>query len=292
MVADVAEQSLTFIDPAGTEWPLMSGAVEVEFGVEGRYMPPVESVIEQVPQQPGGRRRQTVFGVREIVLPIEVFESTQTDLRTRLRQLTVAFDPTRGDGILRSTAPDGSVRQITCRYAQGMELVEGLDLLGNVQRAALVFTAVDPFWYDTAPTTLTFTTGVQRAFLSAAFLPLALNSDTILGTQTITNDGDAEAWPVWTVHGPCTSIRIANDTTGQVIDLPVALTDTQSVVIDTRPFRKTVRRDDGTNLYGSLTAASSLWSLPRGASQVSIELPGAGAASYVTPTWFRRWLTT
>jgi hypothetical protein len=282
---------LTFVDPAGTEHVLTTDVdVDVEFGVEGRFMPPVESVLERIPGQPGARRRQTQFGVREVVLPLEVFGGSEIGLRTRLRELVRAFDPTRGDGILRSTGPDGTVRQITCRYSTGMEVVEGLDLLGNVQRAALVFAAADPFWYDTGPVTSTFTTGAAANFLGDPFLPIKLASDTILGEQTVINDGDVETWPIWTVAGPATSIVLENVTTGEVIDLPIVLTAGQSVVIDTRPFRKTVRRDDGTNLFGSLTTDSSLWSLGEGSTTIRAEVPGSTTDTFVTLVYARRWL--
>jgi hypothetical protein len=289
-LADV-EQAVTFIAADGTAHPLMADDLEVEFGLEGRFMPPVESVIEQVPGQPGGRRRQTTFGVREVVVPLEVLSASQAALRVRLRELVRAFDPTRGDALLRTTAPDGAVRQIGCRYASGMELVEDRDLIGNVQRAAVVFTATDPFWYDTDPLTSTFTTGAAPNFLGSPFLPIRLSSDRILGEQTVRNDGDVETWPVWTVHGPATSILLRNVTTGQVIDLPIALTATQSVVIDTRPFRKTVRRDDGTNLYGSLTATSALWALGQGATVIRTEVPGSTTDTFVSLVFARRWLS-
>lgn len=285
------EQTVTFIAVDGTVHPLMSDDLEVEFGVEGRFMPPVESVIERVPGQPGGRRRQTTFGVREVVVPLEVASGSQAALRARLRGLVRVFDPTRGDALLRATAPDGAVRQIGCRYASGMELVETRDLIGNVQRAAVVFTATDPFWYDTDPASLTFTTGAAPNFLGDPFLPIRLSSDRILGEQTVTNDGDVETWPVWTVRGPATAIVLRNVTTGQVIDLPVTLTAAQSVVIDTRPFRKTLRRDDGTNLYGSLTATSALWPLGQGATVVRAEIPGSTTDTFVTLVFARRWLS-
>lgn len=285
------EQSLTFIDPTGVEHPLMAGDVEVEFGVEGRGMPPVRSVLDEIPGQPGAQRRQTLFGVREIVVPLEVFGTSQAGLRVRLRALVKALNPTRGDGVLRAVAPDGVTREIGCRYDSGMELVEGLDLLGNVQRAGVVFTATDPFWYDTAPMTSTFTTGAQPNFLGNPFLPVKLASDTVLGQQTVVNDGDVETWPVWTVNGPATSITLSNVTTGETLSLPITLTASQSVIINTRPFQKTVRRNDGTNLYGSLGAGSSLWSLREGATVINAQVAGSSVDTFVTLVFARRWLS-
>lgn len=285
------EQALTFIDPDGVDHPLMAGDVETAFGVEGRFMPPVRSVLDEIPGQPGALRRETRFGVREVVVPIEVLGTSHAGLREKVRSLVVALNPTRGDGVLRAVAPDGITREITCRYATGMELVESQDLLGVLQRAAVVFTATDPFWYDTDPTSSTFTTGTPANFLGDPFLPIKLASDTVIGEQTVINDGDVETWPVWTVAGPVSSILLENVTTGQKIDLPVALTADQSVVIDTRPFKKTVRRDDGTNLYGNLTADSALWALGQGSVQIRATIPGSTSDTFVTLVYSQRWLS-
>lgn len=283
------EQALSFVDPSGVESPLHAGSVEVEFGVEGRGMPPVESVIDVIPGQPGGRRRQTRFGVREVVLPLEVFGGSQSDLRGTLRSLARAFDPTRGDGRLVSTAPDGSVREIVCRYSSGMELVEDLDLLGNVQRAGVVFSAVDPYWYDGAATAVTFGP-TQASFFP--FFPLRLSASEVYADTEVDNEGDVESWPVWTIAGPGTSPVLRNLTTGKSLDLTgVVLGRGETVEIDTRPGFKTVRRGDGTNLYPDLTATSSLWPLVEGHNSLRLELSATTAETSFALNFHRRWLS-
>lgn len=261
-------------------------------GARGLDMPPFSFIEDEVPEQAGVRLRAVRTLPREATLPFYLEQASVQALRTLLRTLARRLNPQRGDGHLRVRTDDGTTRDLTCRYAGGLE---GSRIRGESgamwRRGALVFRAADPYWYDTQPTSITYTTGAQKSFLGDPFLPLKLTSDTVLGTQTVTNDGDVDADPVWTVHGPCTSIKLRNVTTGQVIDLPVALTAAQTVIIDTRPGRKTVRRDDGTNLFGNLTPASSLWPLPMGDSQVTAELPGATADTYVTLTYARRWLT-
>ncbi len=286
------DELVSWVDPAGTVTLLNDGSVlDVGWGLQGRFMPPVEFVEDDVPNQDGNQLREVRVRPREVALPLDVQGADAADLRIQLRSLLRMFNPKRGNGRLRVTSPDGTVRELTCRYRQGLELQEAFEAGLGTQRSVVVFRANDPYWYDTAPTSVTYRTAPASPFLGDPFLPLRLSSDTILGEQTVTNDGDVLAWPVWTVHGPATSVRLTNVTTGLVIDLPVALTATQSVVIDTRPFRKTVRRDDGTNLYGSLTDASALWPLPEGASTVRAELPGATSATYVTLVYARRWLS-
>jgi phage-related protein len=289
----MADEVLSWVDPAGVVTVLTDQPdIEVEWGLLGRFMPPSAMVEDDAPGQAGSLLRQVRVRPREVTLPVTVFGADFTELRTRMRSWLRLFDPTRGDGRLRATAPDGAVRELTCRYTTGLEGLETFEHGFGHARMVLVLRAHDPFWYDTAPQSQTYTTGAQPVFFSDPFFGSPkLASDTILGTQTVSNGGDVEAWPVWTVHGPASSITLSNDTTGQTVDLPVTLTAAQTVVIDTRPFRKTVLRDDGTNLYGSLSNTSSLWSLPTGDSTVTISLPGATSESYVTLVYARRWLS-
>lgn len=286
----MADEIITWVDSDGTATVLSdAAATRVSYELAGRFMPPVSFIEDDVPGMDGARLREVRVRPRDVTIPVAVVGADQTEVRTTLRSLMRMFNPKRGDGKLRVTGPDGTVRDLTCRYSQGLEVEERFEKFVGWQRAVVVLRAVDPYWYDTSSTSATYTLGASTTFFP--FFPLVLNSDTVLGTQTIDNTGDVEAFPVWTVHGPCSSIKLTNTTTDEVIDLPVTLTATQTVTVDTRPFRKTVVRDDGTNLYGSLTTASALWDLPTGLSTITVSLPGATADSYVTLTYSRRWLS-
>lgn len=287
--------TLAFVAPDGTVTPL-TGQPDLDvhwaLGVTGRFMPPITRVEDQVYGQAGGRLRAVRVGARDVNLPLTVIGVDELAVRGKLRSLIRLLNPQRGDGRLRVTAADGTVRELTCRYSEGMEGRESRSDSGQVfQRTVLVLRAADPYWYDVEQQSQTYTAGQAGMFFASPFFGLRLSSESVFGSQVVTNDGDVETWPVWTIHGPCTSITLSNDTTGETINLPIALTAEQTVTVDTRPFRKTVRRDDGTNLYGSLSVMSSLWSLPLGDSTVTISLPGATVDSYVTLNYARRWLT-
>lgn len=287
--------TLAYVDPDGAVTPL-TGQPDLDvhwaLGVTGRFMPPISRVEDTVYAQAGARLRSVRVDAREVNLPLTVIGVDELAVRSKLRALIRTLNPQRGDGRLRVTAADGTVRELTCRYSEGMEGQESRSDSGAVfQRAVLTLRAADPYWYDVAQQSQTYTAGQAGLFFASPFFGLRLSSESVLGSQVVINDGDVETWPVWTVHGPCTSITLSNDTTGETIMLPVTLTAAQTVTIDTRPFKKTVRRDDGTNLYGSLSAMSSLWSLPLGGSTVTISLPGATVDSYVTLNYARRWLS-
>lgn len=286
-------ERLQFIDADGGVLELSDLPGVRALGDSGLDMPPISMVEDVIPGQAGTRLREVRVAARDAVLPFYMEQNSDTELRDLLRSLARRLNPQRGDGRLRHINGDGTSRDLTCRYNGGLEGTRTNGSAGPTSRkGALLFRAHDPFWYDATPVSSTFTTGVQPVFFSDPFFGSAkLASDTVLGEQTVSNQGDVETWPVWTVKGPASSILLENVTTGQKIDLPVALTAAQSVVVDTRPFRKTVRRDDGTNLFGLMAAGSALWSIEQGSVQIRTTIPGSTADTFVTLVYARRWLS-
>lgn len=285
---------LVWVQADGAAFPL-TGQPDLDvhwaLGVDGRFMPPVELLEDEVPEQAGTRPRGVKVKPRDVVLPITVFGADEEGLRDRVRRLLREFDPTRGAGRLRCTAVDGTMREVVATYSDGMT---GKEFAGETgvrwQRLVLVLHAHAPYWQDTDPTDLTYRAASQGAFLSAQFLPVKLTSDTLLGEQTLTNDGDRTAHPVFTVRGPATSFTLANDTTGESFTYEAPLADGEVLTIDTRPFVRTVRTADGTNRYAQLSIGSVLWHLPPGPSTIRLDLEGSTEASYVTVSFRRLWL--
>ena len=54
-------------------------------------------------------------------------------------------------------------------------------------------------------------------------------------TGTLTNPGNADAYPVITITGPCSDPSVANETTGETIACDIALGRGDTLVIDCRP---------------------------------------------------------
>lgn len=288
--------ALVWVEPDGTAFPL-TGQDDLDvhwaLGVEGRFMPPITLSEDVVFDQPGTRVRNVQVGPRDVTLPITVIGADETAVRQRIRALLRSFDPTRGEGRLRATAPDGVMREVVCRYTDGLEGKEGRDDFGQqFQRLVLVLHASDPYWRDADPTEQTYSTGTPKAFLGDPFLggDGMVTADTIIGSQTIQNDGDLPAYPVFTVAGPASSFTLTNNTTGERIRYEAAVAAGEVLVIDTRPFRKSVLRSDGTNLYVNLSLDSTLWALVRGPNAVTLDLLNSTTATYVTVSYQRTWL--
>lgn len=288
--------TLAWIDADGAATPL-TGQPDMDvhwaLGVEGRFMPPVAYTEDAVYEQPGTRLRSVRMGARDVTLPITVIGDDEQQVRSKVRSLLRQFNPVRGDGTLRATSPDGTMRDLRCRYVQGMEGLEARDNMGrSFLRMVLVLHASSPFWTDTAASETTYTVGGTPPFLNSAWLGSRwLTSDTVLGRQVITNDGDLDAYPVFTVAGPANSVTITNDTTGERIAYEAALLAGEVLTIDTRPFVKTVTREDGSNRYASLSLDSVLFSLPPGSSTVLLDVPGSTVDTYAVVSYRRTWLS-
>ncbi|HLH22439.1 MAG TPA: hypothetical protein VK066_07935 [Chloroflexota bacterium] len=289
----MALEVVSWVAPDGVE-TVLSGQPQFEllWGRQGAFMPPIAFAEEPVPLQPGARLRQVQVGVREVDLPLLLRGADATALRALYRTLLHTFDPQRGDGKLRVQGPDGGVRELTCRYHSGLEGAEVLDKdAGGTswRKVVLVLRAWDPYWYATAPTRVDFAVG-SAATPFFPFFPLRLSASTVLGDAAVSNPGDVEAWPIWTITGPGSNLVLTNVTTGAALTLVTTLGASDVVTIDTRPGQKTVSGADGSNLFGTLNAASHFWALPRGSSSVRVELSGATGGSLVTLVYYPRYL--
>lgn len=108
---------------------------------------------------------------------------------------------------------------------------------------------------------------------------------------TITNGGDVEAWPVWTITGPMTQLRAWNVTLGTRFALSYTLGAEQTITITTD--RPTVRGPGDANLSKYIdwfnTAGTELWPLTDGANVIGLEVDGASATTSVQMSFTPRY---
>ncbi|MCP8970576.1 phage distal tail protein [Ectobacillus ponti] len=257
-------------------------------GTAGRFMPPVEFIEGEVPFQSGSYLRQVNIKSRDVDIPLRVTGANDAEIWGILRNLLRLFNPVRGNGRLRVTAPDGSQRELTCRYHSGLELSETLEnRMETFQKFILVLRAFDPFWYDVATNVQTFTTGQPATFFP--FFPIRLSSSTVFADTSVNNTGDVPAWPEWIITGPGDTIFLRNLTTGEVLNLNTSLGAGETLTVDTKPGKKSVRKGDGTNLYYTLSDDSALWSLRQGVNNIRIEMSNATDQSSVQLSYRNRY---
>jgi len=118
--------------------------------------------------------------------------------------------------------------------------------------------------------------------------PLDFNQTISGGVMTLTNNGNADAWPTFTVLGPMTGPTITNLTTGQKLVFNPVVTVIPGgieMVIDTRPSVRTVR-GAGTSVRQLLISAD-WFAVPAGSSiQVGITSSTYDPAALLTAAWY------
>lgn len=277
-----------------SEWIAPDGTVtllDVDWEASGRYMPEVAFQEDEVPGEDGSRMREARFLPHEFTLKLTLVANTEGDLRAGIRSLLSTMNPKRGEGAIRVTSPIGDQRLINCRVSAGLGLEEKEGLSGpEMQQAVVTFRAFDPLWKDVSETSQSFVIGASRAFFP--IFPLTLTSSQIVVSSVITNDGDDEMWPVWRITGPGSVISLTNATTGKTLTLSTVLGVGESITVDTRPGHKTVKRQDGANLWADVDISTSLWPLAIGTNSIQLAMAGATVgASALQVNYQRRYLS-
>lgn len=180
---------------------------------------------------------------------------------------------------------NNSNRELRCR-PRVLNIPRQHDAAQRTAEAVVRFDASDPWWYDASDSSEDFATGTLATFFP--IFPLRLSSSEVFAVATVDNDGDTDAWPVWTITGPGSAIVLRNLTSGLLLSIAATLDVGETVTVDTRRGAKTIVKNDGTNLFSSSTG--DLWPLVEGSNSVQIEMGSATSSSLVNVRWRRRWM--
>ncbi|WP_019984541.1 phage tail domain-containing protein [Streptomyces sp. Amel2xE9] len=264
-------------------WP----AIVLQPGATGLDMPPFELHTDDSPNLDGGSFRSARAAARPILLPVFVYGIDRKTLRSFKRKLANALNPKSGYCVLTFVEQDGVARHLKCYYAGGMEGNEAIDSSGfKWVSYGIQLSALDPWFYSDTEVAANWNFGAAHPFLGNPFLPIQLSQGTAnLGAITVTNPGDIEAWPVWTITGPLRSLKFTGPD-GTSWGFPAQsggvdfLMNGRTLTVDCRPGYKTITDDQGKNYFPLLSPNPSLWSVPPGTSIIQTDLvAGSG-----TPT--------
>lgn len=196
-------------------------------------------------------------------------------------------------GMWTVTGPTGLSRSLMLRYA-GREDEQFHTHPAKIGRAVygIHLLADDPYWTGAPVLSPLWRVPGGTSFIPTAAeggaLPFRISPAQTAASATLTNPGDVDAYPVWTITGPTTGVTEIT-VAGRTIGYP-ALADGQWVRIDTDPRRQTARRDNGSNVVNLLTAHDFAPIPPGVGVQVEIELAGAGSVQgSFTPRYLEAW---
>lgn len=280
--------AIEWIDPTGRHWPWPMGQPA---GVEGRGIPPIQ-LDEQAIIGDGVSQGTPTFGAREIHIPFKVLDQSQ-EVRRQIRAWARALAADRREGTLLVRSVLNDERQISCRYGGGFTFVENLNVYAT---AAVTFRAAQPFWEDATETieqwaAVTETTNFFPIPNPGTGSFITVSQGNVITSAVINNGGDMQAWPIWEITGPGSGIiRLFNADTGETIAFSRSLMPGETITIDTRPGKKTVRAADGSNEFSSL-GMSQLFALAPGETNVQISVGGAEVGTTIRLRYRRQWLT-
>ncbi|MYW43045.1 phage tail domain-containing protein [Streptomyces sp. SID161] len=194
-------------------------------------------------------------------------------------QLQAATDHTAvrligGQGLtMRILRPGSPVKSLTVRarkidpeYKQAIHGYVPLDM---------EFVAHDPTFYADSDSTTDIPLGwlTGGGFAAPVVAPIYVQSGVTAADRPgwVTNQGDADAWPIIRITGPASNVSVIHVPTGRTLALPtLTLAAGRWIEIDTRPGYRTVTWDNGGNASTYLSPASriDLFSLPPGTSEM------------------------
>lgn len=262
-----------------------SGAFLTGGGVRGLTMPEFARHTSRSASIPGARYRGHVEGEREAFWPLYLYADDGSQAWVeRDRAFWRTLQPGR-TGQWEVRHPDGGSRRLRLRlvddgqHAWVRDPVKfGWALYG------ITLVAEQPFWEGDP---------VVRSWAGAGEpgnFPWTIARGNTLASASMPNPGDVDAWPVWTVHGPVTSVTVGVG--GRLITAPIELAEGEWLRIDPRPGPrgKSAYDSSGARRTPELTVREFEPVPPGESVPLSLAMTGTGRVeASLTPLWYRAW---
>lgn len=291
----------------GSYWDLTDpdgGVVLLQAGVEGLHLPKFREWTRQSPAVPGQTFTGAIAEARPVVLPLAVYEDTTSEAWVqRDRAFWRSLHPRRQGTLTVSAGGTGNARSLQLRLVPEDHTYTMDPALARWSDYTVVLVADQPFWTGAT------VRGAWGAEIPQEFYedegPHLINLMTghTTADAAIRNDGDEDAWPVWTLIGPASEAHVGVGT--QIVDIPFTVPEGKALVLDTDPRVRTAMQydylpKDGTfpesftnpvDRTRELTGAVNFARVPAGGIvPVSVEIAGTGTLRLdVTPLYWRAW---
>lgn len=262
--------------------------IQVMAGVTGLGLP---SVVPQWLEGAGDgatyRGRRVL--PRDIDLPVYVDGGDREGLKDYMSQLALVLSDV---STLRFIEDDNTSWSTDIVRTGGGGYVYGVDTTGEHNLlTVLTVRAGDPFWtHSVASNQRIDNSSGGRGVLGSgvSLVNMRVSKSRAIGTMDFENIGDADAYPIWTVHGPGQNF-LAIGPDDKTFKWNGTLGANDVLTIDTK--QGLVFDQAGANRYAELDPAPKFWTIPPGTSQAVASLDNASSASFIRCTWRpRKWL--
>lgn len=274
----------------GSVWNLADpdgGVFMTDGGVRGLGLPEYTRHTSTSPAVDGSRHRGSRAEERVVRWPIMVFKDSSSQEWVELDRAWWRSLDVDTPGVWTVTQPSGEFRSLSCRLVDDGDPSFDIDpVLAGWAVYGVNLVANDPYWYG--PPISSEWGGGKVPRSTFPILPLRIGASSTLGTVRMTNPGDVDAWPVWTIRGgPATTFDLRVD--GRSVAGSLTLNEDDVLVIDTDPRRQSTFLN-GTRVRGLLTEANFA-PIPAGRDrELEVDVSPAGSVTAtIAPRYKRAW---
>lgn len=256
-------------------------------GVTGFGLPPVEHQWLEAAGD-GAQHLGMRVKPRVIDMPLLVQGRSRDELKSLLRRLSVMLS---GRCTLYWVDDDGYQWSTAVWRVGGGDFIYGADTTGTYDLTVNVsFQAGDPYFTSTSLSKRVVSAKSHRGILSGGSLvKIKVSGSSVIGSMTLDNDGDAPAFPKWTVVGPGNHFRAVSPS-GEELLWNGSLSDGEILTIDCATG--VVTDSKNVNRYDDFDIRPRFWRVPVGTSTAEASISGVvGGKTSITCEWrARRWV--
>lgn len=282
----------------GSIWGLnaFGSGVQLESaGVEGLSMPSYTQWVQSSPSIAGQIFRGAIEDPRKVFWPLFLYSDVNTQAWIDLDRAFWASMHAEKYGQWKITQPSGESRTLACRFVDDGSHAYELDPFKvGWTLYGMTLMADKPFWTG-PPVTAAWKASVALGMFAGPGV-INIASGSTFANANLSNPGDVDAWPVWTIIGDSTTASVGVGTSQ--IQVPFTISDGKAVVIDTDPTVQTALYGDWVD--GALVSPvdrtpdlgdANFSMIPAGADRpLNISLTGGGQIQVsLTPRFRKAW---
>lgn len=239
--------------------------------------------MQKSPYQDGSTPVDATLNERHIAIELKIRGKNEEDLANKKRQLSSAFNPKSGLGLLRCQSTIDNVKEIYAMSENIPFYPDGPTNRGkDFQKALINLIAPNPYWQDIYPTNIKLEDFVSNFRFPFHFpVKFATRGD----SRDIINNGDVPTSVQVTFSGEAVNPKITNLTTGEFIKVNRSIPDGYKLIIDTSFGNKRVDivAPDGvkTNAFHYIDLDSTFFQLDVGENKLTFITEGGQPDVYV-----------
>lgn len=271
----------------GSVWNLSTGAEGVVLqasGTEGLHDPQLTKYQSVARAIPGARNRGWRAEKRQVFWPMHIYSDSSAAWAETYRRFFASIHPDKSGTWRVGLAGEYRELQLTGVYDDSYAFGTHPTVLGW-GRFGVKLEAVQPYWTADQIERGPWAVASATSFFGSGAPSFTIGASESLGTATMENPGDVDAYPVWTAVGPLSSLTMGVG--DAVITVPFSLTSGKVLRVDTDPRNPTATLD-GVDTTATLGLQPFAPIQPGDSVPLTVTASGAGSVSVaLTPLHFR-----